>query len=379
MTAGQGLLAATALAGALWRALRVVSVLGRMGRLPRVADAPPPSGAPLVSVLVPARNEERNLAACLASLSAQSYPSLEIVVVDDGSTDRTPALAAAAAARDPRVVALRVDGPAPGWTGKNYALAAGVAWARGTWLCFTDADTLHMPTSIERALGFAQARGLGLLSMTSRQLTLSFWERVVQPVVFGLLDQWFPLARVNDPVSPVAAANGIFLLVRRDAYEEVGGHQAVRGDVLEDVALARNTKRSGHRLAFADGADLVAVRMYTGLGGIRRGWTKNLYALRDRRADRALASAAELFLTAVWPLLAALLAAVAGLPGAGAALVATGVVLALEAPFRARRGFDPAWSLTLPLGAALVLGFLLESAVRAWLGLGVSWKDRRYT
>ncbi len=144
--------------------------------------------------------------------------------------------------------------------------------------------------------------------MTSRQLTQSFWERVVQPVVFGLLDQWFPLARVNDPTSLVAAANGIFILVTRETYDAVGGHRAIRGEVLEDVALTRAVKRSGR-----------------------------------------------------------------------AAVAATLLVLAVEAPFRARRGYAPAWSLTLPLGAALVIAFLLESAARAWLGLGVRWKDRVYS
>ena len=365
---------------AVWRVARVMTVLGRLAQLPRVADAPVPTDTPPVSILVPARNEERGLAACLASLSAQTYPRLQLVVVDDGSGDRTAEIAAAAAARDPRLTVLRLPGPPPGWTGKNFALAQAVAAARGRWLCFTDADTVHAPESIRRALGFAQARGVALLSMTSRQLTGSFWERVVQPVVFGLLDQWFPLARVNDPASPVAAANGIFLLVEREAYEAVGGHRAVAGEVLEDVALARRVKRSGRRIAFADGADLIAARMYTDLGAIRRGWTKNLYALRDRRPSRALGSAAELALTAVWPPLAAvgLLAAGAGQAALAAAL-ATALVVAVEIPFRVRRGYDPRWSPTLPLGAALVLAFLLESMLRGWLGLGVRWKDRLYT
>jgi glycosyltransferase involved in cell wall biosynthesis len=261
MTDGLLLLAACLLAPAIWRALRVAAVLRALSHLPRVTEAPPPAGAPLVSVLVPARNEERSLGACLASLSAQTHAPLEIVVIDDASGDRTPAIVAEASRRDPRLRALRLAGPPPGWTGKNFALDAGAGQARGAWICFTDADTVHAPDSVARALGFAQARGLALLSMTSRQATESFWERVVQPVVFGLLDQWFPLARVNDPASPLAAANGIFLLVSREAYDAVGGHRAVAGEVLEDVALARRVKRSGRRIAFADGADLVAARM----------------------------------------------------------------------------------------------------------------------
>jgi cellulose synthase/poly-beta-1,6-N-acetylglucosamine synthase-like glycosyltransferase len=363
-----------------WRGLAAARTVAGLAGLPRVAEAPEPAGEALVSVVVPARNEERTLGPCLASLAVQTHPALEVLVVDDGSEDGTPEVAARAARRDRRVRVLRVAGPPPGWTGKNHAVAVGAAAARGAWLCFTDADTVHAPDSLRRALGFAQARGLALLSMTSRQVTSSFWERVLQPVVFGLLDQWFPLARVNDPASPLAAANGIFVLVAREPYEAVGGHRAVAGEVLEDVALARRVKGSGRRVAFADGADLVAARMYEGFGAIRRGWTKNLYALRDRRPASAVSSAAGLLLTGPGPALACAGALLAGWPaGALAAGLAAAAGLGVEAWFRARRGWPAAGSLTHPLGAAVVAGFLLESAARAWLGLGVVWKDRRYT
>ncbi len=320
------------------------------------------------------------MGACLASLSAQTYPHLEIIAVDDGSSDGTPAILADAARRDPRVRVLRVDGLPSGWIGKSFALTSGVAAARGRWLCFTEADSVRAPESIARAVGFAEARGLALLSLTSRQLTGSFWERVVQPVVFGLLDQWFPLARVNDPAAPIAAANGIFILAARDAYEAAGGHARVAGEILEDVALARNVKAAGGRIAFVDGADLVAARMYTELTTIRLGWTKNLYRLRGRRPVAALATLVELGATLVWPALGPVPAVLAGPPGSvWVAILGLLLVLGAEIPFRARRGEDPRWSPTVPLGAALVAAFLLESALRDWLRLGVRWKDRRYT
>jgi GT2 family glycosyltransferase len=380
VVAGLALPAALFLVPAAWRLWRVAGVLRGRARLPRASEAPPSRGPALVSALVPARNEERGVGACLASLSAQTYPDLEIVAIDDGSSDRTPAILAAAAARDPRIRVLRVDGPPPGWTGKSFALASGVLVTRGRWLCFTDADTVHAPESIARAVGFAEARGIALLSLTSRQLTVSFWERVVQPVVFGLLDQWFPLGRVNDPAAPLAAANGIFILAARDAYEAAGGHRRVAGEILEDVALARNVKDAGGRIAFVDGADLVAARMYTGLGAIRQGWTKNLYRLRGRQPAAALRSVIELGVTLVWPALGGAAAALAGPAGSGwVAALGLLLVLGAEVPFRARRGDDPRWSPTVPLGAALVAGLLLESAARDWLGLGVRWKGRRYT
>jgi glycosyltransferase involved in cell wall biosynthesis len=380
VAAGLVLPAALFLVPALWRLWRVTAVLRGRARLPRASAASPFRGSGGVSVLVPARNEERNVGACLDSLSRQTVPGLEIIVIDDGSTDRTPSILDAAARWDARVRILRVDGPPPGWTGKNFALDAGVAVARGEWLCFTDADTVHAPESIGRAVGFAEAHGLALLSLTSRQLTGSFWERVIQPVVFGLLDQWFPLARVNDPASPLAAANGIFIVMSRAAYQAAGGHRAVAGEILEDVALARRVKAGGGRIAFVDGADLVAARMYTDLAAIRRGWTKNLYRLRGRRPLGAVASILELGITLVWPAVAWAGAALGGPAGSGwLAALGLGVILGAEVRFRARRGEDPRWSPTVPLGAALVAFFLLESAFRDWAGLGVHWKGRRYT
>lgn len=380
MVPGLALPAALFLGPALWRLGRVQAVLRGRGRLPRASEARPSGGPDLVSVLVPARNEERGVGACLASLSAQTYPHLEIVAVDDGSTDRTPAILADAAGRDPRVRVLRVEGPPPGWTGKAFALDSGVAVARGRWLCFTDADTVHAPDSVARAVGFAEAHDLALLSLTSRQLTRSFWERVIQPVVFGLLDQWFPLAQVNARASPLAAANGIFILAARDAYTAAGGHRAVAGEVLEDVALARRVKAGGGRIAFVDGADLVAVRMYTGLAAIRRGWTKNLYRLRGRRPLAALGSLLELGVTLIWPPIGCVVAPLAASAGSQwLAPLGLALVIGAEASFRARRGDDFRWSPTAPLGAALVAAFLLEAAVRDWLGLGVHWKGRRYT
>jgi chlorobactene glucosyltransferase len=372
--------AALVLVPALLRVLRVAGILrGRRG-LPRAGAAPPPRTPALVSVLVPARDEERGIEACVASLRAQTYAPLEILAIDDGSTDRTPELLAAAARADPRVHVVRLEGPPPGWTGKSFALASGAALARGRWLCFTDADTVHAPESIARAVGFAEAHGLALLSLASRQVTSTFWERVVQPVVFGLLDQWFPLARVNDPAEPLAAANGIFILAARDAYEAAGGHRAVAAEVLEDVALARNVKAGGGRIAFVDGADLVAARMYTGLGAIRRGWVKSLYRLTGRRPLPAAAAIAELLATQAWPVAGALaVGAVVPAGRAWPALAGLVLVLVAEAWLRARRGDDWRWSASAPLGAALVAAFLLESAARDWLGLGVRWKDRRYT
>jgi hypothetical protein len=230
---------------------------------------------PVVSVIVPARNEEQCLGACLESLVGQSGVGFEIIVVDDGSTDRTREVADSFAG-----VQLVDAGLLPaGWTGKNNALTAGVRQAKGEWLLFTDADTVHRPGSLARALAEARAHGAALLSYSPEQEVHGFWERAVMPVIFAELAGRYRPAEVSDPGLAEAAANGQYLLVSREAYEAVGGHAAIAGDLLEDVALARAVKRSGRKIFFRFGGDAVRTRMYRSFGQLREGWTKNLALL----------------------------------------------------------------------------------------------------
>ena len=233
------------------------------------------TGRPVVSVMVPARNEVECLGECLQSLVEQEGVGFEVVVVDDGSTDRTREIAESFAG------VLVVDAgllPA-GWSGKNNALTAGVRQAKGEWLLFTDADTVHRPGSLAGALAEARAQGAALLSYSPEQEVHGFWERAVMPVVFAELAGKYRPVEVSDPRSAVAAANGQYLLVSREAYEAVGGHAAIAGDLLEDVALARAVKRSGRKIFFRYGGDAVRTRMYRSFGQMREGWTKNLALL----------------------------------------------------------------------------------------------------
>jgi hypothetical protein len=230
---------------------------------------------PEVSVIVPARNEEECLGACLRSLVEQAGVSFEILVVDDGSTDRTREIAESFAGA--RVVDA---GPLPaGWSGKNNAATAGVGQAKGAWFLFTDADTVHRPGSLARALVETGAQGAALLSYSPEQEVHGFWERAVMPVIFAELAGRYRPAEVSDPRSPAAAANGQYILVSREAYEAVGGHAAIAGELLEDVALARAVKRSGRRIFFRFGGDAVRTRMYRSFAQLREGWTKNLALL----------------------------------------------------------------------------------------------------
>jgi len=233
------------------------------------------AGQSLVSVIVPARNEEACLGTCLESLAAQTAVPFEILVVDDHSTDRTREIAASFPA-----VRVIEAGPLPdGWTGKNNAVVAGAREARGQWLLFTDADTVHLPGSLARALAEAEEKHADLLSYSPEQIAVTFWEMATLPVVFAELAREYPPSKVSDPNSSAAAANGQYILVKREAYDAVGGHAAIAGSILEDVALARAMKASGRKIRFRYAADAVRTRMYRNYRQLRDGWTKNLALL----------------------------------------------------------------------------------------------------
>jgi cellulose synthase/poly-beta-1,6-N-acetylglucosamine synthase-like glycosyltransferase len=252
----------------------------------------PASAPPAVSVIVPARNEEACLGACLQSLVAQSGIPLEIIVVDDHSTDRTRQIASSF----PRVQVIEAGEVPAGWTGKNNAVTAGSKLARGEWLLFTDADTIHLPGSLARSLEEARRQGAALLSYSPQQIVISFWEKAVMPVIFAELASNFRPRQVSDPNSPAAAANGQYILITREAYDAVGGHAAIAGNLLEDVALARAVKHSGRKIFFCYGGDAVQTRMYRSFAQLREGWTKNLALLFPSPARLAALRAIEFIL-----------------------------------------------------------------------------------
>ncbi len=231
-----------------------------------------------VSAIVPARNEEATIARAVESLAAQPEIA-EIIVINDQSTDSTAVILKELAARIPRLRVLETNELPDGWIGKNYALSLGAARAGGEWLLFTDADAVHLPGSTAYALRDAAASGAALVSYSPQQETRTWWERAMIPFVYCRLAEKFSYAEVSDRNSPAAAANGQYLLIRRDAYDSVGGHRSVAGELLEDVTLARRVKQAGFGVYFAPGESVVRVRMYRSFGAMWQGWTKNLYPL----------------------------------------------------------------------------------------------------
>lgn len=231
-----------------------------------------------VSAIIPARNEEGTIARAVASVAEQ--PEIrEIIVVNDQSGDGTGEILRRLAAQQPKLRVVEA-GPLPaGWVGKNHAAWLGAEKAECDWLLFTDADAMHLPGSTARALADAKSFGAELVSFSPGQEMHTWWERALIPCIFCRLSQLYSYASVNDPDSPAAAANGQYLLVRRGAYEQIGGHAAVQGEVLEDVALARLAKSAGFRLHFAPGDEICRVRMYSTLKAMWEGWSKNLLPL----------------------------------------------------------------------------------------------------
>jgi len=350
---------------------------------------PLPAQRPSASLIAPARNEEHNIRRCVESLLAQSYPDFEVIVLDDLSTDSTPAILAEIAARDPRLKIIRGGELPAGWAGKPHALQQAAAAARGEWLVFVDADTWLEPGALWATLATALKTDADLFTTLHRQVMGTFWEKAVLPLVLLGLSLAFPPRKVNDPSSPQAVANGQYFMIRRAVYDAIGGYQAIRGEIVEDKAIAELVKRAGYRLLIADGRGLVNTRMYTSLVEMWEGWTKNIFlGLRGQPGLLALgvfgallALLAALFMP-VWPLLG-LGWYLRGGNWEALAIIAESLLVwgyLLWERARASRWFDiSAWyALTLPLGSAIFAAMMIASAWKVRSGRGVTWKGRTY-
>jgi len=327
----------------------------------------------VISAIIPARNEEATIAAAVDSLAAQ--PEIrEIFVINDQSADGTAGRLRELAARYSQLRVLETKELPAGWVGKNYAVSLGAAQATGQWLLFTDADGVHLAGSAAHALADAAANRSGLVSYSPEQEAHSSWEKALIPFVYTRLAHQYSYAEVNDPDLPVAAASGQYLLIRREEYARIGGHAAVAGEVLEDVALARLAKQRGVRLYFASGQGIMRVRMYRTFQAMWQGWTKNLYPLMggtSRAVER------ELFRAVPWiPLLLLPLTPLHLIWGVlGVALLA-GRHAAYAAELRRNR-FDMALAVYYLPGVALYASALLTSEWRYARG-SVTWKGREY-
>ncbi len=359
-----------------------VRATGMMRGWVAVPVAPPPADAPLLSVIVPARNEERSIEHCVRSLLAQTA-KVEVIVVDDRSTDRTGAILAELSREHRTLRVVHGEPLPPGWVGKPWALAQGARLAAGEWLLFTDADTWHAPQACASALAFALARRIDALTLWTHQELGSWAERAVLPSVLGMvLLGSGTMEQVNDPADPEhALANGQYILISRAAYDALGGHDTVRGEILDDVMFARRLKADGRfRILLADGQRIVRVRMYTSLSELWEGFTKNMY-LGARGDVRVLAAAATfLALLSVVPASIAADSLVRRRPlRALEALLALACGIGTAAYGLRRTGIPSRLAWYAPFGYAVCAAMMLNSTLRVVSGRGVQWRGRRYT
>lgn len=380
-------LSALWLALVIWLIARAVRQRNVLAGVP-ISARDPGSTAPRIAVIVPARNEAANIGPCVESLSAQQYPPdrLALIVVDDDSSDATPAIVALLAKQDPRIVLRHTPPLPPGWKGKVHACCAGAAAAPvdAQWLCFLDADMRVAPRAIASAVEVASARKLDLLTLAPRHDLGSFAERLMLPCGLYLLGFYQNLEKVQAADSDAVVATGQFMLIRREAYDAVGGHAPVRDAICEDVELALRMKRRGYRVLLMDGNLLLRTRMYTGWSTLWPGFAKNLIQLLGGPVRTLLLAPVIVALAwvAVWlPLqdLAAVLQGAGGAPLA-LALAALGSAALVGLHVGGAVHFRIPWwyGLLFPLGYTVGAAMAIDS-VRWRVTRRVHWKGRVYT
>jgi chlorobactene glucosyltransferase len=343
---------------------------------------------PMVSIIVPMRNEERNARQCIEGLISQKYRNFEVIVVDDRSEDNTLAILKEFASKHSNFKLIEGTPTPEGWIGKNHALWQGVREAKGNWILFVDADTISENYMLPSAIKFVEDNSIDMLSLSPFQILETFWERVVQPVIFSSLYFAFQQKKINDPKSKEAAAIGQFILIRRSAYEDTGGHSSIKNKIVEDFALAQLVKGSGYRLCVMRGISLIRTRMYTNFDELWEGWTKNLFFGLNRRWRNLIFLVSVLVSWGIIPPVLFIWSVFSTVWGQSLSFVH--LAIAIESAFlvalivytasRTNRLFSVPriYSLTVPLGVAVYIAMVLSSAYKVASGEGVSWKERVY-
>ena len=336
---------------------------------------------PMVSVCVPARDEERGIRACLESLLKQDYPEFEVIVVNDHSTDHTGELIRELAEKDSRLIALDGEELPTGWLGKPFALHQAFQKAKGEILLFTDADPVFEPNALRTAVFTMQERKLDALTLMPKAEFGSFWERAVQPTIFGFIGSLTRFGKVNSQDHKSAMGFGAFLMFKRSAYEAIGGHEGGKADVLEDVLIAKRLKKAGFKLLVADAKRLFSIRMYYGFREIWIGWRKNMFLAMKRSVARALYYVFMVLAFVLTPYLVLGWNVVVGsdLLWIGLSLFGVSMVSAATIKTCDELGLGRINACLFPIGAVVMAAIMINSMIQVLVFSRTEWRGRVYS
>lgn len=336
---------------------------------------------PFISVCVPARNEARDIRACLTSLLQQRYPRFEVIAVDDNSTDDTGGIIRSLTKEFPNLLYLKGQALPQGWLGKPYALHQAWQKAKGEYLVFTDADPVFQPHALTSAVHAMISRDLDMMTLMPGTEFGSFWERAVQPVVFGFIATLSRFKKINSPDSTSAMGFGAFIMVRRAVYERIGGHAGVKHEVLEDVMLAKRAKQAGCKLLAADAKTIFSIRMYHSLQEIWTGWRKNIFIAMKKSILRTLYYILMIlgFLVTPYLVFGMNAATASGFFWIGVSLVAWAAMIAASWVFCGELGLSRWNAFLFPLGAVIMIGIMLNSMRHILVKGQTEWRGRKYT
>lgn len=343
------------------------------------------SANPLISILVPARNEEKSIGECLDSLFKQNYPNLEIIVIDDQSSDHTFQIVQGFAKRDTRIKLIQTVPLPGGWMGKCWALYQGAQIAKGAWFLFSDADVVHNPLTVNSVYEYAVKNDVDFLTLKYRLLVKSFWEKVIPPSI-NFVKAWFYPSpkKVNNIDTPAIEAKGDFIFVKRSTYEKLGGHQAVKNEFIESAALMGNFKKARCRAALLDGSHMIKVRKFNNLEEVVNSYTKLFYKFFQSKINRYLVLLYQLIILSVlspigiliflfvfkfWQMKLILMLC------SGVQIF---IIFFVAMIFYKKDNFAPWYALTLPLGALIFIGIGIKALFELTIKKELSWRGRIY-
>jgi len=363
----------------------IVAVVGYlMTNLLHMVQVEPAAGrlsqSPFVSVCVPARNEERDIEACLVSLLQQDYPEFEVIVVDDNSTDGTPEILRSLQEKFSELVILK-GAPLPeGWYGKPFALHQASRTARGELLLFTDADPVFEPYALTSAVHQMNSKNLDLLTLLPATRFGSFWEKTVQPLFFVMIAGLTRFSKVNNPKDPAAMGIGAFLMIRRQVYDRTGGHESLRQAILEDIGLARLAKQAGAKIMIADAKKIFSIRMYHSLQEIWAGWRKNVFLAFKKSVVKTFYYVGVILGFTLTPWLMVGVHAAIGSGWVVQSLSVAGLLLVLltELALCEELQLEKRYAFLFPLGAVILSAILINSMWQVLVRGRSEWRGRTY-